>query len=200
MRLSKDLKTIKFATLFGGSGDDYNPKVTLLPGGDFFIIGWTDSKDLPVTKNAIEKNVTSKNACFFARFSEDGKLLKYCIYIGGNGAETRTYAKDLAFDGHSKVYVAGYTSSPDFPVTSNAFQTNKSGGQDIFILAFDLINNALVYCTYFGGTGNDNEPRLFFDHQGAMYVLGGTDSDDFPTGTVHRSTRKMEMSLSPGFR
>ncbi|MBN1363234.1 MAG: SBBP repeat-containing protein, partial [Syntrophaceae bacterium] len=190
MQLTKDLKTIKFATLFGGSGDDYIAKILCLPGGDFCVIGWTTSKDLPVSKDALEKNFTSKNASFFARFGEDGKQLKYCTYIGGNGAESGTYAKNLMFDGHSKVYVAGYTSSPDFPVTADAFQTNKSGGDDIFILAFDIIDNSLVNCTYFGGTGNDWEPRLFFDQQGAMYILGTTDSDDFPTDVMHQSIRK----------
>jgi len=75
MRLSADLKTVSFATLFGGAGEESWPKIAAVAGGDFFVFGKTTSKDLPVTVGAIEKTLESKEAVFLARFSGDGRRL-----------------------------------------------------------------------------------------------------------------------------
>jgi hypothetical protein len=182
MRLSADLKTISFATLFGGTGDELWPKIVSVPGGDFFIFGATTSKDLPVTVDAVEKTMESKRALFLARFSGDGRQLKYCTYLGGKGAEATAWAGGLVYDGRSRIYLGGgQVTSPGFPVTPGALQPKHQGGQDAVLLAFNVADNSLAYGSYLGGSKNEDMPLFAFDANGVLYVIGTTNSDDFPT-------------------
>jgi hypothetical protein len=198
MRLSADLKTISFATLFGGTGDDYYPKITTVPGGDFFIFGTTTSKDLPVTADAVEKTMESKRALFLARFSGDGRQLKYCTYLGGKGAGATSYAGGLVYDGRSKIYLGcGQVTSPNYPVTPDALQAKPHGNQEAVLLAFNIADNSLAYCSYLGGSKNEDMPILTFDANGALYLIGTTNSDDFPTlENITRQKIGMDIFIS----
>lgn len=198
MRLTTDLKTISFATLFGGTGDDYYPKIATVPGGDFFIFGTTTSNDLPVTTDALEKTMESKRALFLARFSGDGRQLKYCTYLGGKGAESTSYAGGLVYDGRSKIYLGcGQVTSPNYPVTPDALQAKPHGCQDAVLLSFNVADNSLAYCSYLGGSKNEDIPQLTFDANGALYVIGTTDSEDFPTLEKKTGQRKgMDIFIS----
>jgi predicted alpha/beta superfamily hydrolase len=192
MRLSADLKRVSFATFFVGSGEESwpkLPKVTTIAGGDFFVFGKTTSKDLPVTANALEKTMQDKEALFLARFSGDGRQLKYCTYLGGKGTGAASSARHLAYDGRSRIYIAGDTTSADFPVTPDAVQAKNHGGRDVFLLAFNIADDSLAYGSYLGGSKDDADPRLAFDQQGSLYVIGSTDSDDFPSHEANRSAR-----------
>lgn len=198
MRLSQDIKTISFSTLFGGAGDEYYPKIVTIPGGDFFITGSTTSKDLPVTADAVEKTMESKRALFLARFSGDGRQLKYCTYLGSKGADATSYAGGLVYDGRSKIYLGvGQVSSSNFPVTSDALQPKHQGSQDAVILAFNIADNSLSYGSYLGGSKNEDMPVLVFDKKGALYVIGTTNSDDFPSLEKNTGQRKgMDVYIS----
>ena len=190
--LSADLKTIKFATLFGGSGEESKLKIEPVSGGDFFIFGETTSKDLPVTSDAIEKTIANTDAVFLARFSGDGSQLKYCTYLGGKGSELSTYGVSLVYDGSSEIYVSGSTTSPYFTTTQDAVQPEHHGGRDGFILALDIKDNSLSYCSYLGGSKNDWGGYIVFDKQGFLYIIGSTESNDFPTHESNSSIRKGE--------
>jgi hypothetical protein len=181
MRLSADLQTVSFATLFGGAGDESWPRIAPVAGGDFFVVGSTTSKDLPVTADALEKTLENKEALFLARFGGDGRSLKYCTYLGGKGADASSSAGPLVYDGRSRVYVTGTTTSPRYPVTPDALQANHRGGNDAVLLAFNVADNSLAYGSYLGGAKSEWYPFLTFDKNGALYVLGSTGSDDFPT-------------------
>ncbi len=198
MRLSADLKSISFATFFGGTGDEYGSKIISLPGGDFFIFGITTSKDLPVTVDAVEKTMEGKRALFLARFSGDGRQLKYCTYLGGKGADAMAYPGGIVYDGRSKIYLGvGQATSPNYPVTQDALQAKPLGGQDAVLLAFNVADNSLAYCSYLGGSKNEDMPQLTFDANGALYIIGTTNSDDFPTLEKTPGQRKgMDIYIS----
>lgn len=191
MRLSADLKTISFATLFGGTGDESWPRIVSVPGGDFFIFGATTSKDLPVTVDAVEKTMESKRALFLARFNGNGQQLKYCTYLGSKGAEATTWAGGFVYDGRSKIYLAGgQATSPNYPVTPDALQAKRQGENDAVLFAFNVADNSLAYCSYLGGSKNEDMPILTFDENGSLYVIGTTNSDDFPTLEKTQEQRK----------
>ena len=61
----------------------------------------------------------------------NGTALEYSTYVGGSGFET---GYGIALDLSGGAYVAGYTVSPDFPVTSGSAQTTLAGGSDAFVL------------------------------------------------------------------
>ncbi len=183
-RLSSDLETTRFATLFGGTGAESFPTIATVPGGDFFVFGTTSSKDLPVTVDAIEKTLESKEAVFLARFSGDGRQLKYCTYLGARGSGETSRGVGLFFDGRSRIYLTGNTSSVHFPVTADALQPSNAGGRDLFLLAFNIGDNSLAYGSYLGGSKDEGTIHhgvgLAFDESGAVYGVGVTYSDDFP--------------------
>lgn len=77
------------------------------------------------------------------------------------------------------VYVAGYTFSPDFPVTATAFQPKLNGVSNGFLSAIDLRSGKLLYDTYLGGTGNDRITPIVVAPNGAVCASGITDSESW---------------------
>ncbi|NOZ29074.1 MAG: DUF11 domain-containing protein [Chloroflexi bacterium] len=107
--------------------------------------------------------------------------LAWSTYLGGNGNDE---ARAVTVDSSDKTsYVAGLTSSTDFPGTSGS----APGETDAFIAKF-YSDGRLAFATYLGGTtdgvpygvgGADwvNDISL---SMGAVYVTGVTFSIDFP--------------------
>ncbi len=77
-------------------------------------------------------------------------------------------------------FVAGQTTSPDFPVTAGAFQQQLKGTQNNFLVRLDPSGNVLT-STYFGGSGSDNPSSIALDGAGNIDLAGSTSSLDFPT-------------------
>lgn len=108
--------------------------------------------------------------------------LSFSTYLGGSGAER---ARGVAVDGSGNVYVAGFTSSMNFPVTSGAFQAGYAGGTsdmvngDAFVAKYSP-TGALLFLTYLGGSKDDIAIALAADSSGSAYVTGYTNSSDFP--------------------
>jgi hypothetical protein len=105
----------------------------------------------------------------------------FCSYIGGSGSDQ---GNAIAVSGNS-VFIAGNTSSTDFPKTSGAYQPALGGGEDAFVLgAANLATSpALVFSTYLGGTGTDTASALAIAPSGNIVVGGATDSTAFPIQT-----------------
>ena len=75
----------------------------------------------------------------------------------------------------------GTTTSSDLPVTPTAFQKSVSGHSDhVFVAKFDPRGIAILYLTYLGGSGSDQANAIAVDAEGNAYVVGTTDSTDFP--------------------
>jgi uncharacterized protein (TIGR03437 family) len=104
-------------------------------------------------------------------------VLSYSTYLGGAGSET---GYSIAVDQAGNAYVAGTTSSDDFPLTPGALKTT-SGGGDVFVAKLNAAGTALVYATYFGGASSDVGYSLTVDAAGQVYVTGSTASTNFPT-------------------
>ncbi len=102
--------------------------------------------------------------------------LNYATYLGGNDSD-HGYA--VATDGSGNAYVAGTTSSPDFPTTSGAFDTDHNG-DDAFVVKVEVDGMSLAYATFLGGSGVENGYGLAVDETGSAYVTGNTTSSDFP--------------------
>lgn len=79
-------------------------------------------------------------------------------------------------------YVSGYTSSEDLQTTPGAYKLEKSGDTDAFVAKF--YHNGSVFrqefCTYIGGGLNDIAYDMVSDVSGGLYVVGMTESQDFP--------------------
>ena len=114
------------ATYFGGSGCDSIRALGLDSSGYVYVAGWTDSPDLPVG-NAFQPARAGGLDAFVAKL--DGSLSKrvWSSYLGGTGHDV-AYAMVVA---PPNIYLTGYTTSADFPVTSGA--RAYGGNTDTFI-------------------------------------------------------------------
>jgi hypothetical protein len=110
----------------------------------------------------------------------------FSTYFGGNHFEQ---ARDLAIDKEGNIYIAGGTSSPDFPVTDGAAITeyNNEGSESIgswgpmmaFVSKFSP-EGELLWSTFLGGPNYDRCYAIEVDDEGFVYV-GGRAGDDYPT-------------------
>ena len=116
-------------------------------------------------------------------------VLVYATYFGGSGDEATT---GIAVDAAGSVYVSGaFITSPGFPVTPNAFQktqNNSNGNGEVFITKFTPDGAGMVYSTLLGGSSTDTSTGIALDTAGNAYVVGWTDSADFPLRNAFQST------------
>ncbi len=92
----------------------------------------------------------------------------------------------ITVDNAGNTYVTGFTESPDFPVTTGAFQAKLKGCKNAFLSVINTSATgaaALVYSTYLGGSGMDAGFGIAVDNAGNTYVTGCTESPDFPVTT-----------------
>lgn len=121
----------------------------------------------------------------------EGYEIVFSTYLGGSGKEDT--ARAVAVDAEGNTYVAGGTSSADFPTTPGAYSRAYSGGgqsvgargpMDVFVTKLDP-QGRIVWSTLLGGPNYDRAYTVRVDKQGFVYV-GGRAGEGFPTtpGTV----------------
>ncbi|MEP7367406.1 MAG: SBBP repeat-containing protein [Acidobacteriota bacterium] len=170
-----------FNTYFGGAADDSGRAIALhatqlTP----YVTGYTWSTNFPVLNPAQPTNAGGQDA-FVMRFNSDGNALVFSTYLGGSGGTTILPEQGLAIavDPFGNNYVAGVTSSTNFPVAS-AYQSTNKGGLDAFFTKHD--NGGIrVYSSYLGGSGTDVATSLVVDVNRQIFVAGYTSSVNFPT-------------------
>ena len=120
---------------------------------------------------------TTAGHAYVLKLSPDGGSILYNIGLAGSKVEEATA---LLVDAAGNAVVAGWTSSPDFPVSPGVVQKRLAGVQNLFISRLDP-NGKLTLSTYLGGSGSDFTTALQTDSAGNIYVAGNTTSPDFPT-------------------
>jgi hypothetical protein len=152
-----------YSTYLGGTQYDHAIGVKVDEHGSVYLAGITRSSDFPV-KNALQGALTGTANGFVTKLSPTGSELVFSTYLGGHGFDQ---ISALAIDHDDAVYVAGSTNSLDFPLTSNAFQTQCDGGVhigfcigDAFVAKLDFQGRKLLYSTYLGGAGFDAAAAL----------------------------------------
>lgn len=104
--------------------------------------------------------------------------LAYSTYLGPSNRGRA--ALGVAVDSAGNAYVTGFTDSTAFPTTFGSVQTSYAGSGDAFVSKLNAAGTALVYSTYLGGSGTDYGFGIAVDETGNAYVIGQTDSTDFP--------------------
>jgi uncharacterized repeat protein (TIGR01451 family) len=137
--------------------------------------------------------------------------LAYSSYLGGSGTEANV---QIAVDSGGLIYVAGSTTSSDFPSSATnspnnlAFQSAIAGPQNVFIAVINSTlvpptyndGQQLVYATYLGGNGVDTPTGLAVDGAFSIYVGGYTSSTNFPyTQNAFERTAAEAPSNTHGF-
>lgn len=176
-KFSADGGSLVYSTFLGGTADDVAEGIALDPDGRACVTGNATSADFPVTSGAFQKTLRGGNDVFVTKLQLNGSGLFYSTFLGGSGSEG---GSSIAVDSLGRAYVAGGTSSTDFPVV-NPVQSHLAGAQDAFVTKLSATGNAVLFSTYLGGTDVENANSIRLDSAGNAFVGGATASTNFPT-------------------
>ena len=136
-----------FSTWIGGGGADSANGIAVDSSGNAYIVGQTASASGFPVVNPIQGNGAGGTDAFLAKMTSAGTAYAYSTFLGGSGED---YGNDVAVDSNGDAYIAGYSSSSNFPVL-NAAQASNAGSQDAFVARVSTsteasisINNASV--------------------------------------------------------
>ena len=178
--LNADGSGLVYSTYLGGSVTQAGQAIALDSTGDAFVTGSTTSSDFPITSGT----EPSESSGFVAKLNPTGTGLIYSTTILSGGVPL-----GIAIDSLGDAYVAGYTSSSTFPVTTGAFQPAPTHDEITgFVSKINPAGTALVYSTTVGGhvagsvqRGVITDPiAIAVDTNDFVYVAGGTNAKDFP--------------------
>jgi len=175
-KLGPDGSSILYSTYLGGSRLESAAAIVVDELGFAYVVGEVQSTDFPTTPGAIDATKNDADA-FVTKLNLDASDLVFSTYLGGGAYDSATA---VAVDAAHTVHVAGWTTSTDFPVSSGAFQTANAGGRDGFKVRLAPDGGSIRHATYLGGAGYDACTGLDLDDVGAAWVVGVTESPDFP--------------------
>ena len=167
-----------YSSRFGGSGDDLAFSIALDTQGSTYIVGRSISANFPVTAGAYQTTNKGSNDGFALKLNPSGASRVYATLFGGIGSDIPWW---VAVDPSGNAYVTGQTASADFPMSADATQNARAGTQDAFVVKVNPAGAALPFSTYLGGSGTDAGYGITLDGSGFVYVVGQTDSANFPT-------------------
>jgi len=196
-----DGSVLIYSTYVGGGNADYPHSLFVDANSRLHILGTSNSGNYPVSANAYD---TAQGTGATSSFDPDlvvtvldsaGSNLIGSTYIGGSvndGQNNLTvnygdsYRGEIICDASGNNYVASYSQSTDFPVTTGALQATNAGMQDGVVFKLSMGCSQLLWSTYIGGTSDDAAYGLYLDAGGDVYVSGSA-SSGFPTtpGTAY---------------
>jgi Bacterial Ig-like domain (group 3)/Bacterial Ig domain/Beta-propeller repeat len=190
---------IAYSTRFGSSNSIYNSSfldaataIAVDAQGNAYITGYAYGVDFPQV-GQLAHSESLLEVAFVSKLNADGSDIVYSTYLGGTYVDG---GNAIAVDKQGNAYVAGYTESNDFPVTSGAFQTVRPAQKwdNAFVAKLNPAGNALVFATFLGGDGGgdyggDSASGIALDKNGNVFVTGKTASANFPVTAGAFQTR-----------
>jgi uncharacterized protein (TIGR03437 family) len=168
-----------------GSAENRLSAIQLGPAGSVYLAGTTSDPNFPATSGAYQTVLASSDSAsplltttdaFAAKLNASGSAMEWATYLGGSQSES---AYSLAVDPSGDLWVAGATTSPQFPPS-----TSGSGPGD-FLLKLNASGSALAYAARFpSGTVDE---AIAVDSAGVVRAAG-------PTGLVSSITPAVPLS------
>jgi hypothetical protein len=115
------------------------------------MTGSTQSQDFPTTSGVYSESFAGGALdAFVSILSKDMTSLLYSTLLGGSKEE---YTQAVLSDFEGNIYIAGYTSSTNYPVTTNSYNESFNGGTyDGFITKLNNTLTSIENSTYIGGS------------------------------------------------
>jgi Beta-propeller repeat/Putative binding domain, N-terminal len=168
-----------YSTYLGGNNSDFGYGIAVDSSGNAYVTGSTPSTNFPTTNPLQASNLGFGDLdAFVTKINASGSARVYSTYLGGGGPDN---GRGIAVDSSGNAYVVGYTGASNFPLKVPIQSSYGGSGADAFVTKINAAGSALVYSTYLGGSGSDFGYGIAVDGAGNAYVIGGTQSSDFPT-------------------
>ena len=128
------------------------------------------------------------------RMDPKGETIYQSIIVGGEDGDELPVEIQLSVN--EAVYIAGTTTSKDFPVSWNAVQERYQGFGDAFCFVMNSQTEEILFSSYWGGSKSDNLTSLAVLQNGNVVLGGNTNSQDFP---LKRPVQGSIQGLFDGF-
>ena len=173
--------TCLWATYYGSSGGDAGFSVSTDGNGNVFVTGLTTSMNFPVCDTCpgfFQGTYGGNNDAFILKFSNTGIRL-WATYYGGSAEDWALMSGSLAIDSCGTVYLCFATgsrdlttqTSPDGGYNDSNFHSLGLGVRDFFIASFSN-TGILLWATYLGGEGTEDNVSIAADNTGNIFVAG----------------------------
>jgi Domain of unknown function DUF11/Beta-propeller repeat len=185
-----------YSTYLGGTGTDVGDGIAT-DGTSAYVTGSTTSTDFSVAGTGVFQPANGGGTdAFLAKLANPvttgntpgSVTLSYFTYLGGPGTDI---GLAVAVDSIQGARLTGWTNSPAIPQLNSNVQAGYAGANDAFVARIDTTaatsNAQGHYFTYLGGTGADYGTSIAVDPQGASYVAGQTNSQDFLRTAIPQS-------------
>jgi hypothetical protein len=182
-----------YRTYLGGNGGDLVFGIAIDSGGNAYITGSTESTNFPTLAAFQPMHGGGFIDAYVSKINASGRALVYSTYLGGNGSDGATA---IAVDNTGAVSLIGRTFSTNFPVAASLQTVADPTHGEGFVTKLSSSGAALAYSTYLGGAGADIGTGIAVDASGNAYVVGATDSVNFPT--IH-PLQSANGGMSDGF-
>lgn len=176
-------ETLPMATFFGGNSTDLINGVAMDESGKVYLTGVTMSYDLPLEGASYQAEYRDNGDAFLAVLDprQSGfDTLRYATFLGGFGLDV---ALGMHRTADGAIWITGYTTSDELPVTPGAHQLSRMGPVDAWVAAVDPSQSGagfIKYMSYVGGNGTDIAYAVAVDGEGNPTLAGYTDSADYP--------------------
>ncbi len=165
--------TLIFSTFTGSYANNFGYTAAFDKYGFLYSGSSAFGQGYPTTTGAYMENFSGSQSgntvdVALSKFDTTGTVMKWSTYLGGHNDEL---PHSLIVNNDDELFVFGTTSSLDFPVTVNAYDTSFNGGTalnlanglginynngtDIFVSRLNASGEQLLASTYIGGSGND---------------------------------------------
>jgi hypothetical protein len=182
-----------WATYYGGpvnafgivSGEDVAFGVATDNSGNIYFTGYTYSQNFPVKSATPYQDKLAGNYDAFVAKLTSGGGASFSTYYGGSGNDE---GHGIAVN-NGRVFVTGFTTSPNKIAHGNSHQSTYGGGgyKDIFLAAF-TIGGGLEWATYYGANTADDEGQgVAVDSEGNVYMAGSAVSTGLATVGSYKS-------------
>ncbi|MDQ3075997.1 MAG: peptidoglycan-binding protein [bacterium] len=170
-RLSSDLTTLEQSTYLGGTGTEYRPQIVVRQSDNaVFVAGTTSSTDYPGTAGGYQAVKSTGQDYVISLLPSTLTSLTQSTYLGGTGSES-FYGIGIALYG-SNIFIAGDSTSTNFPGVAGGAQSANAGGSDFVISSLAQTLTTLNQSTYVGGTSSEDTARMTVSSTGSVYLVG----------------------------
>ncbi|HEY3837110.1 MAG TPA: SBBP repeat-containing protein, partial [Bryobacteraceae bacterium] len=218
-KISPDGSQLQYSTRVTGSCGSVGQSIAVDPSGEAVLAGYTPSSDLPVSTGSYQSTfpgdpsqINPPNALtvgFAAKLSAAGDRLLAGTYLGGSYS---SQASAVTLDPTGNIYLSGQSGKLVPGATPGAYQAKVTdtcaypisigpslpygGANDAFILKLDPTLSTAAFMTYLGGGCNDAGSSIALDSARNIWLLGNSQSVDFPLKSPFQSGNASSQFLS----
>ncbi len=118
---------------------------------------------------------------FIIKLNAAGTAFTYILTISGTDPNGEDIANDIEIDAAGNAYVAGLSSSNDFPATGGSYDPTPNGGYDAWAAKINAAGSSVVFATLLGSSGSEWANGIDLGTFDNLYITGFTNNAAFPT-------------------